>query len=262
MGRTLLIAAIYAPSPLNATWYELQRRFIARTTTVDHTFQVYLNGVDAAELGACDVLATSSRNEGHSHALGQVLEHFRAQPRETYLILDSDCFPVRRGWHEVLTAQMARLGKQFAAPVRFENLDLFPHPSAFFLLGGAVADSRIDFSTRRAAPNLLGEALADVGTAMQDLGGALLPLLRTNVVNVHPVAAAIYHHLFYHHGAGTREDYAFRVLRRFRYHDHWYAPETTRTHRDEILAALVGDPEGFIGTLLGEREPLIRRYLR
>src|SRR2546425_2026497 len=43
-----------------------------------------------------------------------------------------DCFPVRKGWHDVLANQMHRFNKDFAAPVRAENLDLFPHPSAVF----------------------------------------------------------------------------------------------------------------------------------
>ncbi len=258
-GPPLLIAAIYAPSALNARWYALQRRFIAKTTAVGYDFKVFLNGVDPAGFEATEIMAALKGNEGHSHALGHVLAHFKEHRYQAYLILDSDCFPVRKGWHDVLANQMHRFNKDFAAPVRAENLDLFPHPSAVFMRRNALDDGRLDF-TRSPRRNLLGEEVQDVGSAMQDLGGALLPLLRTNVVNVHPVAAAIYHHLFYHHGAGSR-DFGFRILRRFRYYEHWYDPRTEPSHGDELLEALLRDPDAFVDTLMGRREPLIRGHL-
>jgi hypothetical protein len=96
---------------------------------------------------------------------------------------------------------------------------------------------------------------------MDDLGGTLLPLLRTNVVNVHPVAAAIYHHLFYHHGAGSRE-FAFRILKAYQYYEHWYDSGAQRSHGEELLAALLRDPDGFVDMLMGHEQPHIRAHLR
>jgi hypothetical protein len=262
MTPPLMIASVYGPSPLNAAWYALQKRFIAETTTVAHTFGVVLNGVHPGPFDAADVIDVTPDNEGHARALERVLGHCRRHAHPMYLILDSDCFPVHRGWHEVLVDQMRRFGRTIAAPVRVENLDLYPHPSAMFLLRRGLETCRLDFTANHARPNLLGEAIADVGTALRDVAGHVLPLLRTNVVNVHPVAAALYHHLFYHHGAGSRADFAFRVLRKFRYHEHWYDSGTEAAHRDELLAALFDDPHRFIGVLRGEAEPRIRRHLR
>lgn len=90
---------------------------------------------------------------------------------------------------------------------------------------------------------------------MQDLGDRLLPLLRTNVLNVHPVAAAIYHHLFYHHGAGSRH-FAFRVLNRFAYYDHWYDVGNEQARKEELLDDLFHDPDRFIAPLMGTAAPL------
>jgi hypothetical protein len=256
----LLVASIYSPSEINADWYALQRRFLARTTAVEYQFKVLLNGVDPAGFESRDILGVLPENEGHARALARLLDHFRDQRSpEAFLILDSDCFPVAPRWHDVLRADMARFGKLAAAPVRTENLDLFPHPSAFYLLPAALEPGRLDFA-KRPSPNLLGQEVLDVGSAMQ---GAewLLPLLRTNARNVHPVAAAIYHHLFYHHGAGSR-DFAFRVLRRYAYCEHWYDRAAEPAHRDAVLAALLGDPEGFVASLMGADEPLLRDHLR
>jgi hypothetical protein len=74
MNRPILIVAIYAPSPLNVHWYNLQKRFIASTTTVPHEFRVYLNGVDPASFDPDDILEISPTNEGHPIALQRVAD--------------------------------------------------------------------------------------------------------------------------------------------------------------------------------------------
>lgn len=258
MSAPLLVTSIYAPSPENARWYELQRRFIARNTTVEHEFRVILNGVSARELPGADVSFANPTNEGHEKALGQLLASLHDQPHAWFLILDSDCFPIAPGWHEVLSAQLQRFHKSIAAPVRAENLDLFPHPCAVFFGAAALRSGLLDFS-KSATRNLLGEEVVDVGTAMA--GASLLPLLRTNAINLHPVAAAIYHHLFYHHGAGSR-DFAFRVLRKFGYYDHWFDSQRGDEHQRYLLGELLRDPEAFVETLAGRRLPGLRDFLK
>jgi hypothetical protein len=259
MTASLLITSIYGPSPLNARWHELQRRFIARNTTVGHDFRVALNGVAPSEFPDSEVLFANPANEGHERALGRVVERLRGEPHDWFLILDSDCFPIAPGWHDVLTAQMARFQKSFAAPVRTENLDLFPHPCAVFFGAEALAAGVLDFSKTRPSRNLLGQEVVDVGAAMAE--APFLPLLRTNAINLHPVAAGIYHHLFYHHGAGSR-DFAFRVLRKFGYYDHWFDSARGETHQGLLLDELLRDPEGFVETLAGHRLPALRAFLK
>lgn len=250
MNRPILIVSIYAPSDLNATWYALQKRFIPATTTVPYEFRIFLSGVNPAGFVDDDILAATPNNEGHAAALRRVFEYFAGHAHPAYLVLDSDCFPVASEWHEVLLGQMHRFGKKFAAPVRTENLDLFPHPSAMFVLPEAIGSDYLDFSVDATASNLLGEQVQDIGAAMQEQRQHLLPMLRTNVLNVHPVAAAIYHHLFYHHGAGSRH-FAFRVLNRFGYYDHWFDVAKEQQHRKALLTRLLEDPERFIGSLMG-----------
>jgi len=260
MKGKLLIASIYAPSELNAAWYKLQKKYIKKTTAINNDYKVVLNGISSEIFHSEDVLWVNEENLGHAPALKQLLEYFKNEDYESYLILDSDCFPIRRGWHDILTAQMCDHGKQIAAPVRAENLDLFPHPSAFFLMQQAVNNPRLDF-TKCNSTNMLGKTFQEVGGKMGDTRNLLLPLLRTNVVNVHPVAAAIYHHLFYHHGGGSR-DFNFRILKRFAYYDHWYDRSQQDKHGELLLKSLFRNPDRFIGRLTGRKEKLIRKWLK
>ena len=260
MGKELLVASIYGPSELNAKWYALQKSYLQRTTTVPFDFKLCLNGSHPGQLSGADVIWQSVENEGHAPALTRLLAHLREQRYPASLILDSDCFPIRRGWHSLLLRQMHELDRQVAAPVRTENLDLFPHPSAFFVLESALDDPRLDFAVTPAT-GLLGDEISDVGGSMQCMMDRVLPLLRTNVVNVHPIAAGVYHHLFYHHGAGSR-DFNFRVLKRYGYYDHWYDRSRQHEHGAKLLKALLRNPDKFIARLTGNRERRIRKFLK
>jgi hypothetical protein len=85
----------------------------------------------------------------------------------------------------------------------------------------------------------------------------LLPLLRTNVWNPHPMLAAIYGGLFYHHGAGTRSsrgDLRFR-LETLGYLSHLQSSSATVEIEPQLFAALVADPDGLIGRLTGRVPP-------
>lgn len=250
MDRALLIASVFGPSAHNELWYRLQRRFIAENTDVAYDYRVFLNGVDPGGFDPAHIAHASAGNMGHSHALGKVLEAFRGDRHATYLVLDSDCFPILRGWHDVLTGTMKRFGKTLAAPFRCENLDVFPHPCACFLLDEALDDDRLTFD-EQPATNLLGAEICDVGTGLRHMQDAVLPLLRTNVVNVHPVAAAIYHGMFYHHGAGSR-GFTFRVSKRYAYNDHWWPPSRDLELGRSLLARLRRNPEAFLDCLRGD----------
>src|SRR5262249_8957286 len=132
--------------------------------------------------------------------LKTLLEYARSRPYAHYLILDSDAFPVRRGWLDWLLRKMGEC--RFAAPVRCENLDTFPHPCALFIKVEAIGDE-FDFSPGFAYRNLLREPVLDTATGLNR--DHWFPLVRTNRLNVHPVLAALYYDLFYHHGAGSRQ---------------------------------------------------------
>lgn len=247
----LFIASVYAPSSWNRDWYRLQRKFIAQNTHgVEVKFGVLLNGIAVDELDSdVDVIGVSASNAGHSEGMAKLVEIFRKSDFTHFLFLDSDCFPVHPEWFQVLTTQMQKFDKHFSAPIRVENLDKFPHPCAFFCDAIGLFDSRINFDIGHPGSNMLGETVQDVGNAMLPLLSDLLPLIRTNMVNYHPVAAGIYHHLFYHHGAGSR-NFKFRVIDKYGYCNHWWSQVDDDQLAEQLRLALFDNPEVFLQNLL------------
>jgi hypothetical protein len=247
----VFVASVYAPSPWNRDWYKLQRMFLERNTQdVEFRFGILLNGVDASGFGAdADVVGSCSSNAGHAAGMAELLAVFRKSDFSHFLFLDSDCFPVRAGWFSILRSQMERFRKRIAAPIRAENLDRFPHPCAFFCDSSVIQDSRIDFANGHAAPNILGETITDVGNAMLPLLPEILPLMRTNRFNRHPVAAGVYHHIFYHHGAGSRS-FVFRLLDRYNYCEHWWPSDREELLAKELREELFSRPDEFVNSLM------------
>lgn len=260
MNSKVLIASVYGPSDRSEDWYKLQKKFIKMNTTCDFEYKIVLNGIQPTRFHPEDILLENGENIGHAPALQQILEHFKTAHYDAYLILDSDCFPIYRGWHALLLDQMTEHDKQMAAPVRTENLDTFPHPCAFFMTREGLYDPRLDFANAQTG-NLLGEPFPpDVGARMNGMTDTVLPLLRTNVVNVHPMAAGIYHHLFYHHHAGSR-NFNCRVIDRYKYYDHWYDRMEQTAHVHSLEKKLFRNPERFIKKLTGKSERWIKKYL-
>lgn len=247
------IASVYGPSPWNRQWLTLQDDFLRRCSEgVDIEFGVFLNNADLDISGTrATIIGQSAQNLGHAIALQRIFEHFRTDWRgaDGYLLLDSDCFPVHPHWTQALLALMGRHRKSFAAPVRFENLESYPHPCALYINGPALDDTRLRFDGSAGTDNLLGEPVRDVGAGLLPIRNDLLPLVRSNVRNPHPIAAAVYNHLFYHHGAGSRE-FSFRAINRYGYYAHW-REETGAAEAEALLQALFANPEGFIRELTG-----------
>jgi len=133
-NKQLLILSIFAPSEHNDLWYDLQRHFVAKTTNVEYAYLLYLNGVSPENFAQNHILHHSKINKGHKEALAYLLSYARQHTYENYLFLDSDSFPVRENWFSELTGQMKHFKKTIAAPVRTENLDLFPHRVLSLLL--------------------------------------------------------------------------------------------------------------------------------
>ena len=242
------IASVHGPSPWNRQWLALQDDFLRRCGEgVEIEFGVFLNGTDLDVAGTqASIIGRSAHNLGHAAALQEIFEHFRTDWRgaDGYLLLDSDCFPIRPRWLHELVALMARHRKSFAAPVRFENLEPYPHPCALYIDGAALDDPRLRIDGSTSADNLLGAPVKDVGAGLLPIRGDLLPLLRSNLRNPHPIAAAVYNHLFYHHGAGSRA-FAFRAIDKFGYYAHWREQDDP-AEADALLQALFADPDGFI----------------
>lgn len=248
--KKILIMSVYAPSEYNEYWYALQKKFIKKHTYTSYDFKIITNDVSAELFDEDDVVQINKENIGHPAGIQQIFSYMREHADEygSFLLLDSDSFPVRAGWHEILDGQMTGFDKTIAAPIRYENLDRFPHPCVVYLTKDVLEEAKINFDYATTT-NLLGDEINEVGGLMMNMRSDVLPLLRTNRVNLHPVAAGIYHHLFYHHGAGSR-GFDFRLLKKYQYYDHWIDSGNQPDYGEQLMNALISDPEGFIDKLM------------
>lgn len=240
----LLVLSVFAQTPRNNQWIKFQYHFLDRTTPCyDHV--VYLHRADPGLFPRSRVLGSVDADRPtpqiHGQLLQNLLEYARTVSYDNYLFLDSDAFPVTPDWLPTLVALMGDF--PFAAPVRTENLDLFPHPCSFFVRGEHIHLPELDF---RVGPftNLLQKSVQDVGCRIPLRN--CYPLVRTNVYNPHPLLAAIYGHFFYHHGCGSRK-FAMRSTCLYNYYGH-----VVTNHADiesSLFNALASDPNVFIQRL-------------
>lgn len=285
--KPLLIGSVFAPSERNAKWYELQMSYLRRTvSSFEHL--VVANRIDsslfkeskalvgrplpagpglarrklAAVLRRCSRAPRAWKLWGthcwteHAWALTQLLEYFHANPGyDNYLILDSDAFPFKDGWLDALLAVMTAKGdraeKQFAAVVRTDNLDTFPHPCVFFIKGAFLRRSAFSFKPR-SYTNLAGDHAVDVGAGISPTHRGVhvfLPLLRSNVFNAHPILGGIYGGMFYHHGAGSR-GLALRMVDDG-YYDHIIPRGAHERIEQGLYRELCHDPEALLARLTG-----------
>jgi hypothetical protein len=238
---SLLVASVFAGHVNDGFWLRLQREELARTTgAFDHA--VFLNGADERLFDGSIVIGSNPEprtfSEGHADALAEITRYCRAHSYDRFLILDSDAFPVRSGWIDILDAALERTGKGFAAPIRTENLDLFAHPSIFYTRSVEM----IGFALRPAT-NLLGQEVVDLVAGTDS--SRWFPLVKTNRVSPHPLLSAIYFDLFYHHGCGSR-NFLMRGVRSG-YYDHIVGGSAAPENLFDRLAA---DPRCFVESLL------------
>jgi hypothetical protein len=242
-----LILSIHIPCRHSDAWRRLQAQFIAETTG-EYEYGVIVNGEDPAKYS--NVIASIPRKAPHLQgillAVNLFAQHYNRFTH--FLLLDSDCWPIRADWQTTLQKMM---GHQYhcAAPMRTENFDNFPHPCAFFMRREFL--ERADFGFNRAA-NILGIDVSDVGAAMPtrtDRRQIWHPLLKTNFIAHHPVYASVYGDLFYHHCAGSR-GLGFRAAN-YRFYNHILTRRDHRQIYESVTAQLLNSPRKFIDGIRG-----------
>ena len=238
--KELLVASVFSGHPNDPVWLDLQLRQLTKTTTTfDHA--VYLNAADERLFPNSIVIGSNPSprllSEGHHDAAQEVSRFCRDRSYRHYLIIDSDAFPVHPQWLTILTAAMTSAGKRFAAPIRTENLDQFPHPSVFF-----TSDPEAIVFELRPSRTLLGREVTDLHAGPGVEGW--FPLVKTNRLSCHPVLGSIYFDLFYHHACGSR-DFRMRATHA-RYYDHLIGRFPTPEH---LFDELTRDPDSYIAAL-------------
>jgi hypothetical protein len=178
----------------------------------------------------------------HGRALERLL---RKVPETTdYVVtLDTDAFPIRDGWLDVLLGHLDA-GAQIAGVWRDEmapEIEPYVHPSCLAIRRETLLDLGVGFARREGAQDV-GQNLTRAITAQ---GGDIARLPRSNVRNVHFLMAGIYGNLIYHQGAGSR-------------HASFWT--TTENERDEatrvaVRDAVFTDLPALVGFLTGELSP-------
>jgi hypothetical protein len=146
----IAVGSVFSGIGHNQQWLEMQLAALDRTTsTYDHF--VYLNQADEAIFTRSTIVGKSAEKReatpSHLEGLHALRDAFRSANYDRYLILDSDCFPVRENWMPMLDAAMATAGKRYASPARVENLHFFPHPCVLYTADAELLDFNVPDET-------------------------------------------------------------------------------------------------------------------
>lgn len=136
----------------------------------------------------------------HPKALDHLVSRVRADV-DYIVTLDSDSFPVRSDWLDILVTNCER-GASLTGVYRNEMMPTI-HP--FVHVSGLCVRNRdlraLDVSFGRKMGQDVGQNISD---ELSRLGRTITPLTRSNVVNFHFLIGGIYGDAIYHHGAGSR----------------------------------------------------------
>ncbi len=243
----VLILSVHVPHRHGQHWRRLQAQFVA-TTSEAYEYGVIVNGADPTDY--TNMVVHIPKLTSHRQGITRALELFRQHRHRFshFLLLDSDCWPVRADWVSIIN-RLLDTTYMCAAPVRAENFDIFPHPCAFYMAASFLEYANFNFSKIK---NLLGLEIADVGTAMPVVVAGRpiwYPLPKTNYIAPHPVYASIYGDLFYHHCAGSR-GLGFRAGG-YRFYDHILDQPEHRKIYSSLTTQLVRQPRHYLDKLRG-----------
>lgn len=253
-------ADFYAEEARRFPWIDLCLRQIARFTSTPHTVHVWDNA-DLPEHNA--ILAAHPDVVVHRSRRGRALPHGQALDRllrrvpnqvEYVVTMDTDAFPVRRGWLPNLLGRLQN-GAALAGIWRDEmapDIEPFVHPSCLAVRHDTLRALGVPF--RKAD----GQDVAwNLTRAVADSGGRISRLRRSNVRSLHFLMGGLYADLVYHQGAGSRDA-------RFWTSQGDQAEEATRValrdaafrDLDALVDYLSGDAPATVGATLGLPPPI------
>ena len=249
-SERIMACTVVSPTPRNKYWAQFQLSTLRTSAAVLDRFAI-INGFsnDNAiwEGNGYHILAKSHLNMGHGWGLGIALDTFKKSGQYDWLlILDSDAWPVDEQWFQICKRLMAIRERKGVAVIRYENFDTFPHPCVF-LASKKLIDSGVEFRLRTHV-NVLGDAVTDLSLAYKDFDNDIVPLIRSNKVNFHPLFGGLYSHIFYHHGAGSRFAGQTR-LAESQMCDHYIKPEEHISIESKMFEKMINDYPSYMATL-------------
>ncbi len=220
-------------------WLDLQLDYFKKTTEdFDHVVRLTKPSETFSQITNVVV----SKHQDHYSGLRKLLELFKKNQDyyDHFLFIDSDAFPVRKNWLDILTEKMTN--HEVATAIRFENLEQRLHASVLFCKKSAI--NQLDFPIiKKPIPDLLGRNDNDVIISPYEFARKLVfPLVRSNKTELHPLLCGVYYDMFYHHGCGSRSFY----MRSEEYWDHIEINKNVQ----EFTNKLMNNPVEFINTLI------------
>jgi hypothetical protein len=234
--KRLLVGTIFInDSPEQKKWLDLQLNFL-RSTTEDFDHIVYLTDHFQNFKETNVVLGDDN---SHVAGLRKLKEVFLNNQDfyDYFLFIDSDAFPVQEGWLDTLLNKMET--REIACNLRTENLEQRLHASVLFVKKNALNGLKWNNDP---IIDIIGNEERDVqiSSYQDDKRNLVLPMLRSNKTEVHPLLCGVYYNLFYHHGLGSGRD---NNMRGKEYWDH--LPLSDKNFTD----ALMRNPKRFIDEL-------------
>lgn len=187
------------------SWLSIQLNYIKLTTGVKYEVAVVSNKQYP------ETTWIKKEHESHPSGLDLLCNHFKNRTNEftDFLFLDSDCFPVRKNWYKKIKSLLLYYKKSYAAPIRYENLEAYPHVCFVFVPKEYLSNISENITRYNGKADNFAE---NFKIKKQDLGSHLpistvFPLLRSNKLSIHPSMYSIYYDMIYHHGCGSRDKY-------------------------------------------------------
>lgn len=280
MAKRLLVGSVYASSEQRQReWFELQSEYLSKTTS-DYDHVVVVNHPDTSAFDdhvkvVYKLDSDPTRIHGsqlHLDALNELHKYFLSvqDDYDCFLFLDNDAFPIRKNWEPLLANKMssgqltgrADRVKEIAVILRPEICEFRWHASVLYATKEGLRNLEFIFSPMHylagMGKDLLGNIEDDIHINYQatQVRDSVLPLVRTNQYNLHPVAFGIYYDMFYHHTFGSEHGVktnstpfdSLRNVGKYGYGD-FYANKDYPYR--EIYAELMTDPVSFIAKLGG-----------
>jgi hypothetical protein len=193
-----------------------------------------------------DALKSARQSSAHMGGLTELLDYFKQYQSmyDHFLFIDSDAFPIRKGWYTTLCDKLKRY--EIAICLRPENLEQRLHSSVLFAKREAL--DRLKFQISKQHLNdLVGQKENDLQVApyQDEFRNSAFPLLRSNKVQRHPLLCGVYYDMFYHNGCGSGRNFNMRAR------GYWHHMSNQRAEVQNLINELMANPNKFIKEIAG-----------
>ncbi len=197
---------------LDETWVDIQCRYFTRWLgETPYRLYGFLNGIDHTRYQEQFYYINTEPIVAHITKLNLLAEEICrvGAPEDIIIFIDGDAFPVQN-FVPYVREQLQKY--PLVAVQRLENEgDPQPHPSFCATTIRFWQEIKGDWSKGPKWPTNTGVLRSDTGGVLWDklnrAGIDWKPILRSNVVNVHPLWFGVYGDMIYHHGAAFRTPY-------------------------------------------------------